>query len=167
MIASSRPQMQPIRSGYCSGVCSPSTSRALRSSSPSTKPSKCRRRRSKACESCRDLGNAEIEALQIILVGQPELEASWQGTVRADWHSDRRARAHQAADLPRKLPLYLHRTRCAGRSVEPATVHRSGAAVSRVRRSREVPRTINICCDNALINGYGHAARSELLRHRA
>jgi general secretion pathway protein A len=113
-------------------------------------------------ESLRILSNLEThksKLLQIILVGQPELEA-----VLAR-HSLRQL-AQRIAVRARIKPLsfrqscryILHRTRCAGRSrsrplfTAPALFYLAFAA-------RGLPRTINICCDNALINGYGHAAK--------
>src|ERR1700722_8409172 len=112
-------------------------------------------------ESLRILSNLEThksKLLQIILVGQPELEA-----VLAK-HSMRQL-AQRVAVRARVKPLsfrescryILHRTQCAGRRMTrplfttPALLYLAFVA-------RGVPRTINICCDNALINGYGHAA---------
>jgi general secretion pathway protein A len=80
-------------------------------------------------ESLRILSNLETEKsklLQIILVGQPELEA-----VLAK-HSMRQLATRPLFTTPALLYVAL----IAG----------------------GIPRTINICCDNALINGYGHAA---------
>jgi general secretion pathway protein A len=113
-------------------------------------------------ESLRILSNLEThksKLLQIILIGQPELEAVLER------HSLRQL-AQRIAVRARIKPLsfrqscryILHRTRCAGRSKSrrlftvPALLYLAFAA-------RGVPRTINICCDNALINGYGHAAK--------
>jgi general secretion pathway protein A len=113
-------------------------------------------------ESLRILSNLEThqsKLLQIILVGQPELEA-----VLAR-HSLRQL-AQRVAVRARIKPLsfrqscryILHRTRRAGRSkgrplfTAPALLYLAFAA-------RGVPRTLNICCDNALINGYGHGAK--------
>jgi general secretion pathway protein A len=112
-------------------------------------------------ESLRILSNLEThksKLLQIILVGQPELEA-----VLAK-HSMRQL-AQRVAVRARVRPLtfrqscrYIaHRTRCAGRAANrplfttPALLYLAFVAGG-------IPRSINICCDNALINGYGHAA---------
>ena len=112
-------------------------------------------------ESLRILSNLEThksKLLQIVLVGQPELEALLAR------HSLRQL-AQRVAVRARISPLtfrqscryILHRTRCAGRAAsrslftKPALLYLAFVA-------RGVPRTINICCDNALINGYGHAA---------
>jgi len=112
-------------------------------------------------ESLRILSNLEThksKLLQIILIGQPELE------VVLAKHSLRQL-AQRVAVRARIKPLsfrescryILHRTRRAGRTntrplfTIPALLYLAFVA-------RGVPRTINICCDNALINGYGHAA---------
>jgi general secretion pathway protein A len=112
-------------------------------------------------ESLRILSNLETEKsklLQIILIGQPELEA-----VLAK-HSMRqlaqriavRARV-KSLTFRQSLRYIMHRTRCAGRLASrplfttPALLYLAFVAGGS-------PRTINICCDNALMNGYGHGA---------
>jgi hypothetical protein len=49
-----------------------------------------------------------------------------------------------------------HRTQSAG---QPAALFTKPALWYIAIVSRGIPRTINICCDNALINGYGHSAK--------
>jgi general secretion pathway protein A len=113
-------------------------------------------------ESLRILSNLEThksKLLQIILVGQPELDA-----VLAR-HSLRQL-AQRVAVRARIKPLsfrescryILHRTRCAGRSVG-RPLFTTAALFYLAFAARGLPRTINICCDNALINGYGHGAK--------
>lgn len=110
-------------------------------------------------ESLRILSNletAQSKLLQIIIVGQPELEA-----VLAK-HSLRQL-AQRVAVRARIKPLtwwqscrYIrHRSECAGRKLPLFTAL---ALYYLAITARGIPRTINICCDNALINGYGHAA---------
>lgn len=112
-------------------------------------------------ESLRILSNLEThksKLLQIILVGQPELEA-----VLAK-HSMRQL-AQRVAVHARVRPLtfrqscrYIaHRTRCAGR-VSSRRLFTTPALLYLAFVAGGIPRSINICCDNALINGYGHAA---------
>jgi general secretion pathway protein A len=112
-------------------------------------------------ESLRILSNLETaksKLLQIILVGQPELDALLAK------HSLRQL-AQRVAVRARIKPLTLrqscryiqHRCQLAGRSGKrslftlPALWYLAVIA-------HGIPRTINICCDNALINGYGHGA---------
>jgi general secretion pathway protein A len=114
-------------------------------------------------ESLRILSNLEThksKLLQIILIGQPELE-----TVLAR-HSLRqlaqriavRARI-ESLSFRESCRYILHRTRCAGRSKRSRRLFTVPALLYLAFATRGVPRTINICCDNALINGYGHAAK--------
>jgi general secretion pathway protein A len=113
-------------------------------------------------ESLRMLSNLETaksKLLQIILVGQPELEA-----VLAK-HSLRQL-AQRVAVRARIKPLtarqscrYIqHRSQCAGRIGNPP-LFTAPALWYLAVTSHGIPRTINICCDNALINGYGHGAQ--------
>jgi general secretion pathway protein A len=112
-------------------------------------------------ESLRILSNLEThrsKLLQIILVGQPELEAILSK------HSLRQL-AQRVAVRARIAPLtfrescrYIsHRAKVAGR--EPGRpLFTLPALLYLARFGRGIPRTINVCCDNALINGYGHGA---------
>jgi type II secretory pathway predicted ATPase ExeA len=103
-----------------------------------------------------NLETAKSKLLQIILVGQPELDAMLAK------HSLRQL-AQRVAVRARIKPLtwrqscrYIqYRSQCAGRErplfTAPALWYLAATA-------HGIPRAINICCDNALINGYGHAA---------
>lgn len=118
-------------------------------------------------ESLRMLSNLETsqsKLLQIVLVGQPELESLLAR------HSLRQLRQRVAVRARiRRLSFrqscqYIeYRTRSAGFSTTRA-LFTAPAQWYIAIVARGVPRTINICCDNALINGYGHAARRISLR---
>jgi general secretion pathway protein A len=111
-------------------------------------------------ESLRILSNLETtrtKLVQIILVGQPELDALLKK------HSLRQLAQRVAVCVRLKRLTFnescryiQHRTRASARSrslfTKPAQWYIALTA-------RGIPRTINICCDNALINGYGHSAR--------
>jgi general secretion pathway protein A len=112
-------------------------------------------------ESLRILSNLETtksKLLQIILVGQPELEALLAK------HSLRQL-AQRVAVRARIKPLtwrqscrYIrHRTQCAGR-IGRRPLFTVPALWYLAVTAHGIPRTINICCDNALINGYGYSA---------
>jgi general secretion pathway protein A len=118
-------------------------------------------------ESLRILSNLETtqtKLLQIILVGQPELDAKLRN------HSLRQLR-QRIAVRARIRPLtfrqscqYIqHRAASAGRSASRPLFTRPALRYL-ARAARGIPRTINICCDNALINGYGNAAQRIGLR---
>jgi general secretion pathway protein A len=112
-------------------------------------------------ESLRILSNLETEKsklLQIILVGQPELDQVLAKHSMRQLAQRIAVRARVKSLTFRQSCRYVvHRTRCAGRLASrplfttPALLYVAFAAGG-------IPRTINICCDNALINGYGHAA---------
>jgi len=118
-------------------------------------------------ESLRILSNfetAKSKLLQIILVGQPELE-----TLLAK-HSLRQlaqrvaVRARIKSLTLRQSSRYIeHRSQCAGRAGK-RPLFTAPALWYLAVTARGVPRTLNICCDNALINGYGHAAARISLR---
>jgi general secretion pathway protein A len=111
-------------------------------------------------ESLRILSNLETtktKLLQIILVGQPELDELLKKHRLRQLAQRVAVRAHIKRLTFRQSCRYIqHRTRCAGRSrplfTAPAQWYIAFAA-------RGIPRIINICCDNALINGYGHSAQ--------
>jgi general secretion pathway protein A len=111
-----------------------------------------------------NLETAKSKLLQIILVGQPELDA----TLRR--HSLRQL-AQRVAVRARIGPLgfrqscrYIqHRLICAGRPTEPP-LFTVPALWYLAFRARGVPRNLNIYADNALINGYGHRAQRITLK---
>jgi len=110
-------------------------------------------------ESLRILSNLETtktKLLQIILVGQPELDDLLGKHSLRQLAQRVAVRAHIKRLTFRQSCRYIqHRIRCAGQGrslfTTPALWYIAVAA-------RGIPRTINICCDNALINGYGHSA---------
>jgi hypothetical protein len=112
-------------------------------------------------ESLRILSNLETEKsklLQIILIGQPELEAVLAKHSMRQLAQRIAVRARVKSLTFRQSCRYImHRTRCAGRLASrplfttPALLYVAFVAGGS-------PRTINICCDNALMNGYGHGA---------
>lgn len=113
-------------------------------------------------ESLRILSNLETtqsKLLQIILVGQPELDA------KLAKHSLRQLRQRVAVRARikrltfRQSCRYIdHRTRWAGRRTSPP-LFTAPAKWYIALASGGIPRTINVCCDNTLINGYGHSAK--------
>ncbi|MGA2780065.1 MAG: AAA family ATPase [Steroidobacteraceae bacterium] len=116
-------------------------------------------------ESLRILSNLETtktKLLQIILVGQPELDAKLKKHSLRQLAQRVAVRARLKRLGFRESCSYIqHRTEHAGRSqslfTAPAQWYIALAA-------RGIPRTINICCDNALINGYGRSADRITLR---
>jgi len=118
-------------------------------------------------EALRILSNfetAKAKLLQIILAGQPELEAMLAR------HSLRQL-AQRIAVRSRIAPLswtqsrayVVHRIQCAGRPGD-RPLFTSAALWYLAYVARGIPRTLNIVCDNALINGYGAGAERISLR---
>lgn len=117
-----------------------------------------------AFEQLRQLSNFETfshKLLQIVLVGQPELEARLA-------EPGLRALADRVAVHCRLTPLGLresrayidHRLRCAGRSAE---VFDPEARDLLLHASAGVPRRINMLCDTALLFAYGRGAERVVL----
>lgn len=105
-----------------------------------------------------NLETAKSKLLQIVLVGQPELDAMLR-------RPSLRQLAQRVAVRARIAPLgfaqscryILHRLACCGRPLEPP-LFTTPALWYIAWRARGIPRSLNILCDNALINGYGHRA---------
>jgi general secretion pathway protein A len=102
-----------------------------------------------------NLETAKSKLLQIILVGQPELDAKLAKHELRQLAQRIAVRARIERLSWRQSRAYLvHRIRCAGRPAnrplftEPALWYLAFVA-------RGIPRTLNIAGDNALINGYG------------
>ena len=108
-------------------------------------------------EELRILSNLETpgsKLLQIVFVGQPELEAKL--------NSDDLRQLKQRIGIRRKIrPLtqeesrqYIdHRLRLVGSSSSEVFTPEAGSMICRY--SKGIPRTINIVCDSALLIGYG------------
>ncbi len=111
-----------------------------------------------------NLETAQSKLLQIILVGQPELE-----TLLAK-HSLRQLA--QRVAVRARIKRLTFRQRCSYIKYRIQSAGRIGSKplfsvpalwyIAFV--SYGIPRTINICCDNALINGYGYNAERITLR---
>jgi general secretion pathway protein A len=113
-------------------------------------------------ESLRILSNMEThksKLLQIILVGQPELEAILARHSLRQLAQRVAVQARiEALSFRQSCRYVLHRSRYAGRT-NKRPLFTAPALLYIAFTARGVPRTINICCDNALINGYGHGAK--------
>jgi general secretion pathway protein A len=110
-------------------------------------------------EEIRLLSNLETEKaklLQIVFVGQPELEKKLDSDqLRQLWQ--RIVMRRTIAPLPEKeIQEYIeHRLKLVGSST--AAVFTTEALSLICRYSRGIPRTINTICDNAFLIGYGLA----------
>jgi len=118
-------------------------------------------------ECLRMLSNLETSTaklMQIILVGQPELDAV---LMRHSLRQLAQRIAVKASLKPltrRQVRQYIaHRIERAGR-YGGRPLFTSPALWYIARVSGGIPRSINICCDNALINGFGHGAERITLK---
>jgi general secretion pathway protein A len=118
-------------------------------------------------EHLRVLSNLETtksKLLQIILVGQPELDVVLRRRSMRQLSQRVAVRARIAPLTFRQSCRYIqHRLLCAGRPPKP-TLFTLPALWYLAIAARGVPRSLNIYCDNALINGYGYRAERLSLR---
>ncbi len=108
-------------------------------------------------EELRMLSNLETsksKLLQIILVGQPELEEKFNSENLRQLKQRIGIRRHIKPLNPKECKEYInHRLNLVGSS--SSKVFSSDAISLIVNFSRGIPRTINILCDNAFLIGYG------------
>lgn len=107
-----------------------------------------------------NLETAREKLLQILLVGQPEL--------------DQKLDSYELRQLKQRIALrsqlepldveetrgYIHRRLQLAGSSEPGTIFPDDTTLAVHRHSRGIPRLINTVCENALINAYAQQAHS-------
>jgi len=107
-------------------------------------------------EQIRMLGNLETEdrkLLQIVLIGQPELEAALRGPKLEQLNQRIAVRYHlRALDRDEIEPYVQHRLRVAGLSVPLEFTPKAVEMIAEFTGG--VPRKINLLCDRALLAGY-------------
>lgn len=101
-----------------------------------------------------NLETAEEKLIQIVLIGQPELQERLQRKELRQLNQ-RIALRHTIAPLSREESLgYIHhRLERVALSAEPVFSKSALSLIS--KHSQGIPRIINIVCDNALIAGFG------------
>jgi general secretion pathway protein A len=111
-------------------------------------------------EKLRMLSNLETEKeklLQIVLVGQPELERKLETHAVRQLKQRIAVRATIQPLSKKESAEYIrHRLKQAGAR---GRVFSAGALRALVRQAKGIPRSVNILCDNALIAGYGSQRR--------
>jgi len=123
--------------------------------------------RPETLEQVRLLSNLETETeklIQIVLLGQPELEAKLASRelrqlrqrISVWWHLGPMKRSET-------FEYVRHRLRVAGASGRPVISERALREVH--KRSQGVPRVVNILCDRALLSAYAAGAREVRARH--
>jgi general secretion pathway protein A len=111
-------------------------------------------------EEIRLLTNTEVHgrALAVALVGQPELAARLNDSSLRQLKQRIALRCLLSAlTLPETAAYIAARVRIAGGSAE--TMFTRDAVIAIYERSRGIPRTISVICDNTLVNGFAANVR--------
>jgi general secretion pathway protein A len=119
-------------------------------------------------EEVRLLGNFEApdkKLLQIVLVGQNELDGLLDGEGMRQFNQRIALRLTFGPLLPEEIPEYIqYRWRKAGGADVPFT---SDALSGIARASQGIPRLINALCDNSLLRAFGQESATVDARHVA
>ena len=106
-----------------------------------------------------NLETGEAKLLQILLVGQPELDEKLDSVDLRQLKQRVALRSHLGAlDLEETCGYVYRRLQIAG-NTNPAEVFPMDAVVELHRQSRGYPRLVNTLCENALIHGYARQVR--------
>src|ERR1700677_2048521 len=107
-----------------------------------------------------NLETADAKLLQILLVGQPELDEKLDSVDLRQLKQRIALRSHLASlDLNETKGYIERRLQLAG-SPEPAIVFPQEAVATIHRYSRGIPRLINTICENALVAAYARQLKS-------
>jgi general secretion pathway protein A len=107
-----------------------------------------------------NLETTEEKLLQILLVGQPELDEKLDSVELRQLKQRVALRSHLSSlDLNETKGYIERRLRLAG-SPDPAVLFPAETVAAISRHSRGTPRLINTICENALIAGYSRQAKS-------
>jgi len=113
-------------------------------------------------EQIRLLGNLDTEQqklLQVLLIGQPELQAALQSLKLEQLNQRIAVRYHLRALQPDEIEPYIHhRLRVAGLSVPLDFTARATRLLFELTGG--IPRKINLLCDRALLAGYVASTRT-------
>jgi general secretion pathway protein A len=108
-----------------------------------------------------NLETAQDKLLQILLVGQPELDEKLDSYELRQLKQRIALRSHLQSLTEEETRAYVERRlQLAGAAARAATIFSHEACSKIYHYSRGTPRLINTVCENALINGYAHQFRS-------
>jgi general secretion pathway protein A len=108
-----------------------------------------------------NLETAEQKLLQIILVGQPELEQKLDSAGLRQLKQRITFRCHLKPLSEKQTQDYIsHRLEIAGANSHSSTLFPELTVKAIAHYSRGIPRLINTLCENALIEGYGRQVTS-------
>lgn len=106
-----------------------------------------------------NLETAEEKLLQILLVGQQELDEKLDSTELRQLKQRIALRTHLRALELKETGGYIYaRLRVAG-NAQPAEIFPQETVAEIYRQSRGIPRLINTLCENALLHGYARQQR--------
>ena len=107
-----------------------------------------------------NLETGEAKLLQILLVGQPELDEKLDSVDLRQLKQRVALRSHLASlDLEETCGYVYRRLQLAG-NTNPAEIFPMETVIELHRQSRGFPRLVNTLCENALINGYARQSRT-------
>lgn len=105
-----------------------------------------------------NLETMDYKLMQIVLVGQPELDVKLGDYTMRQIRQRVAVRAKLRALTPKECTEYIkHRIAHAG--ANPDTTFSAAAIKAIVKASEGYPRAINILCDNALVTGLGYQCK--------
>ena len=107
-----------------------------------------------------NLETAQYKLLQIVLVGQPELDRKIESEDLRQLKQRIAMRSRLEPLSPEELRGYIHRRLELSGANSHGTAIFSSEAIQAVHWfSRGIPRLVNTLCENALISGYGRQAK--------
>jgi general secretion pathway protein A len=107
-----------------------------------------------------NLETAEEKLLQILLVGQPELDETLESVQLRQLKQRIALRSYlQPLDLDETTGYVQRRLKLAGANSEATTIFPGETMAEVYRYSRGIPRLINTVCENALITSYARQVR--------
>lgn len=106
-----------------------------------------------------NLETAKAKLLQIVLCGQPELEALLAQDSLRQIRERIAVRAYIGPLTPEDALAYIrHRVECVGGQAEQ--IFSRGALKEIIQRTKGNPRLLNVLCDNALVAGFANRERA-------
>ncbi|HET9406332.1 MAG TPA: AAA family ATPase [Candidatus Sulfotelmatobacter sp.] len=107
-----------------------------------------------------NLETAQEKLLQILLVGQPELDEKLDSVDLRQLKQRIALRSHLTALDLDETEGYIHRRLQLAGNPDPRSLFPMEATLEVYRHSKGIPRLINTLCENALIQGYAKQATS-------
>jgi len=107
-----------------------------------------------------NLETPQEKLLQILLVGQPELDEKLDSSDLRQLKQRIAIRSHLGALVLDETEGYIHRRLRLAGSASPETLFPMDTILEVQRHSKGIPRLINTLCETALIHGYSRQSRN-------